>query len=294
MAGGVVWSSGRTADRLIPSFSSDGKYFVCFLNTSDQTWIVDIERSSQPNYKPRTLTRINGSDKGRGSAVTIGCDGKRLAIARRSETTSPLRNGTLPKTNIARDSNSYLRITTELSALVLAFTPGDRFLVLMGQRSQSAEVYNVFLISWETTTLSTVYATWVNGREYASLRDMVGFYGLSWSNNPAILLRMHPRNTAFTSEGHSRIYLANKLVKFNIQVKEQVLGACCSQILSLTADGCLRALERPESGEDVVEVVVGKLKGERPDLYTIKAMALSENLVTLVIDDGQFLLFRRT
>jgi hypothetical protein len=224
-----------------------------------------------------------------------------LAIARPvplSQTTSPL-VGTLPKTKIARDSNSYLRITTEISSLVLAFTPGDRFLVLMGQirqnnRSTALSSKNVFLISWETTTLSTVYTAWVNGSENVSILGPVGFYGLSWSNNPAILLRMHPQNTALTSEGHSRIYLANKLVKFNIQVKEQVLGACCSQILSLTAAGCLRALERPESGEDVVEVVVGKLKGERPDLYTIKAMALSENLVTLVIDDGQFLLFRRT
>jgi hypothetical protein len=283
MAGGVVWKSERTAAPLIPSSSSDGKYFVCFLDSSDQAWIVDID---QPNYKPRTLTGINGSDKGHGSSVTIGCDGKRLAIARPvplSQTTSPL-VGTLPKTKIARDSNSYLRITTELSSLVLAFTPGDRFLVLMGQirqnnRSTALSSKNVFLISWETTTLSTVYTTWVNGSENVSILGPVGFYGLSWSNNPAILLRMHPQHTAFTSEGHSRIYLANKLIKFSIQVKEQILAVFCKKILSVTADGYLRALEGPESGAEAVEVVVGKLEGERPDLYTIKAIALSEHLV---------------
>jgi serine/threonine protein kinase len=289
--GGVVWEKAEKLHPSTlfrhprPSFSSDGRFLVCFLPHSDEACIVYVKWSSQPSYKPRILpchTLEPGKTRSQVEALTIGSDGEQLAICR-----APSSGNQQPK--IIRDSNSTIQITPfELDPLSLAYSTGDRFLVLFGKKRVGKDL----LMCWEATTLTQVYH--INLGEDFTTPAPIQLYTLTWANNPAVLLRLDPEDIEFTLESRWQIILANKPVKFNIPVKEQILAVHGKQILSLTADGCLCAFERPESGEDVVQVVVGKLDGERPDLYKIKAMALSENLVTLVMGDGQFLLFRRS
>jgi hypothetical protein len=259
--------------------------------------IVDIDRASEIDYEPRIIQLrdspiLNPSNQV--AAIALGSFFKCLAFAvalgpQDFDTDWP----PVKFRKVAIEDMHAICVSTMWQQVVaLCFTGRDHYLVVLSALSSSPNARpGVWLVSWSLATMSIVFLNRVPSdiptpqRSTAFRREGM-LHSICWLGDPAVLLRRH-RDFDFNPDYKPLMYFT---VKENSQhsgdLDEHVIGVCDDEPVLLTRGRSLCVVG--------CEKDVAKLEGGRVlFLSDIKGMAFSENIVTLVLDDGSFVVYCR-
>jgi hypothetical protein len=171
----------------------------------------------------------------------------------------------------------------------MCFSDRDRYLVLSGLYSPPDSLPKVWLTFWSLATMSMVFNSHVcseiNARASSAFLREGMLHSVNWRGDPGVLLRLH-RDPNAESEYKPLLYCTSYSSPGYLD--EQIIGVWEDEVISLTTEGRLLVVDK--AGEENVGMLE---RGRIPSSSRVKGMALSEKIVTLVLDDGTFVLYRR-
>lgn len=251
-----------------PVFSEDGQ-FLALCDSRCRAEILDIKRLEYVDYTAGITENI--------AAVAVGTNGKNLAIAVYQDRKMDPSSATTIRS--PRD-NPIVKINSRYRVAGMAYTSGDRVLVLIGSDGGHTHIE-----SWERGKIPQL-TTW-----YHSLRpEEPILYPLQSSDYPVILQQDRVPCTTNTWVSHLWTKI-NGRWEFERDFSDSIPAIRYDQLIRLGQDGSL-VLTKTD-GSAVAEVPVGKIEGGLPPLNKVKGVALSDTSVTFVLGDGNFLLYRR-
>jgi hypothetical protein len=254
-----------------PTFSEDGQY-LAICESLDQVTLVDIQRSSildsAPSTKPKPEIVV---------AMAIGTEGRRLAVAVYAHAVS--------KTTVTKikytQGELVVYIRTKYDIVSMAYTSGERFLVLFGDR---------WMEYWETATDRHQYID----SDIPFLREPgSNLYPLNCPSGPRIFFNVANSLRGGSGSRKCQLWAYSEIASKGWELVNEFAGVIIQaawedQIVLLRPDG---NLVLKESDGTAMEVVVGHIEGNLPPLDRVEGVVLRETSVILVLHNGDFLSF---